>query len=152
MIPDTGGTIFCEIEDDNYQWISYFKGALFAYEKATNEHYVVYVPEHSYVYINSMVLGERYLWLNLINKKGVFVFDKKRKVFDLVPFDEPLNEDDVIFYEYWGLMGTLSGYIWAENSKLYLRGHGEWELEEINLKYPSFIDPTTEFKDPENCM
>lgn len=152
-IPESGGSIFCELEDENYRWVSYFKGPIFGYDKQENKSFVVYVPENNYLYSRSMVSGKSYLWLGLISELGIFAFNKDDRYFKLIPFSERLKEEDSGFYkEFGGTIGYLNGNLRVKDSKLFLQTNNEI-LEEIKLeyRYPSFIDPLSEFQSPIEC-
>jgi hypothetical protein len=150
-IPESGSSIYCEIEDEQYKWISYYKGAIFGYNKQKNENYVIYVPENNYLFSESMLSGKDYLWLGLVNKQGIFAFSKAYQHFELIPFSEAPKEEYIYFFSEWGgAIGRLSGTLQVQDSKLFLKT--DETLEEINLKYPSFIDPSVEFESPVACQ
>ncbi|MEM7534923.1 MAG: hypothetical protein AAF639_22285 [Chloroflexota bacterium] len=67
----SNSAIVCEIDEENYRWVSYYKSAVWGYDKRANKSFLLFVPEEYYfLYIRRMVSTKNYLWL------GQQVFDK----------------------------------------------------------------------------
>jgi hypothetical protein len=74
---DNTGTIVCEVEDNDFQWMSFFKGGVFAYDKKHNKHFAVWVPSNQYDWVSELTSGETYLWFGEDKASSVLAFDKK---------------------------------------------------------------------------
>ncbi len=62
---DRLGSLVCELSDGHMIWYSFFKDAVYAYDRNSNSHFVVYAPSNIYEYPNGMVAGKNYLWLGI---------------------------------------------------------------------------------------
>ena len=87
-IPESGGSVACSLDDGEFEWLSYFKGALFRYNKSNNTHSVVYIPESAYDWVSFMVSGKKYLWLNTKKDNGLLVFNKETEALEVIPVTE----------------------------------------------------------------
>lgn len=61
-VPSTLTSSVCTLEDGQWEWMSYFKSAVFGYNKSRNVHFVLFVPEVSYDWIQEIHASDRYLW------------------------------------------------------------------------------------------
>jgi hypothetical protein len=88
QIPESGGSTACYVDDGEFEWRSYFKGALFGYDKSRGVHYIVWVPESNYDWVREIVAGKRYLWFDIIKDEGLLVFDKEAQALAVIPAPE----------------------------------------------------------------
>ena len=70
-------TIACQVEDENYVWTSYFKGAVFGYSKKGNFYFPVYVPKRVGDWADSLISTGDVLIIGVGNKYGVLGYDIK---------------------------------------------------------------------------
>jgi hypothetical protein len=87
-IPSLGSTVACSVDDEGFRWLSYFKGALFGYDESHHTYFVVYVPSSEYGWVDRMVAGRRYLWLEVGTHDGILAFDKVSRALKIVPVPE----------------------------------------------------------------
>jgi hypothetical protein len=78
-------SIGCQLEDAQFQWISFFKGGVFGYDKQRNVHFAVWIPYDDYDWIQELTSGEQYLWFGHDSKHAIAAYDKKEHYF----FDHP---------------------------------------------------------------
>jgi hypothetical protein len=90
-IPSLGSTVACSVDDEGFRWLSYFKGALFGYDESRHTYFVVYVPYSEYGWVDRMVAGKRYLWLEVGTNDGILAFDKESRALKIVPVPELSN-------------------------------------------------------------
>lgn len=62
-IPPTEGG-YCLVDDGQYKWVSFNKGAVFAYDKGRDVHFVVYKPGSDYNSPYSIISGQDYVWFD----------------------------------------------------------------------------------------
>lgn len=79
-IPPSGGSTACVIDDGAFVWVSFFKGAVFAYNKARDVHFVVFKPESDYGWRRSLLSGRDYLWLDDTKDVTALAFNKTTHV------------------------------------------------------------------------
>ena len=77
---DNGDSIGCKVEDARFQWISFFKGGVFGYDKERNVHFAVWIPDTEYHWIRELTSGDQYLWFGHDSKQPIAAFDKKEHV------------------------------------------------------------------------
>jgi len=77
-IPKSSASVECDINDGNFRWVSYFKGALFGYDKTRHVYFVLFVSYSRYDYVDRAVPGDRSLWFR--TGQRILAFDKVDKV------------------------------------------------------------------------
>lgn len=70
-------SIECEVEDTQFQWISFFKGGIFGYDKNRKVHFAVWLPPNRDAFVPELTSGEQYLWFGHDKEDAEFAFDKK---------------------------------------------------------------------------
>jgi len=63
------------IENEQYLFITYFKGPVYRYDKKKNKHAIVYAPEFEYDWCDKLSLDSMNLIIELRDGVGVFIFD-----------------------------------------------------------------------------
>lgn len=76
--PADGGTIVTEIEDGDFMWISYFKGAVYGYTRSQDRHFVVYSPSVDWNWAGCLLATTNYLWIGT-RGDGLLRFDKDKR-------------------------------------------------------------------------
>lgn len=135
----TSGSILCKVDDGNVEWVSYFKGALFGYDKSQDVHFVVYVPWTVYSAVPSMIAGKQYLWLGITMDNGILALDKKERKLEVITVPElrqQLNSTERQAIDNTGNLEIDSKGLYFGNTLLTL---------------PSSINFETEFKNYAGC-
>lgn len=121
-IPESGASIGCKVDDGEFIWLSYFKGALFGYNKSRDVYFVVYVPWTAYDWIRSMVSGKQYLWLKEHSEGNrILAFHKRAQTLEVISTPE-----------------SYVGDLQVKDSTLY--------LGDIRLTLPDYINVEDEFR------
>lgn len=139
QIPETDSSS-CSADDGQFEWRTYFKGALFSYDKSSDTHYVVWVPEANYEYVGNMVAGKRYLRTDVIKDNGLLAFDKEAQALVVIPVPEVE-----------GATGNRIGAMRVEGSALYTGRYTRDNLLLAPLTLPDSINAEEEFESAANC-
>jgi hypothetical protein len=122
----------CAVDDGRHEWSTFFRGALWGYDREDHAHFVVYVPPDRYEWVPSLVAGRRYLWTNTRSlgpdgRAGLLAYDKEESRLLTVPIPEVTALQPCP-------SGTcnLGLRLTARNGGLYLENTGR-------LTLPSFI-------------
>lgn len=82
-----GSTALCTVDDGEYIWRSYFKGAVLGYDKTKDASFVVYVPDNAYEWVSYLVSGKQYLWMSP-RDKPLLALDKTHFTLRSLPIDK----------------------------------------------------------------
>ena len=74
-MPSSEASVLCEVADERYQWFAFFRGAVWAYDRKLDRHFVVFVPEEPYSEVDMLVSGRRFLWMR--EGASVLAFEKE---------------------------------------------------------------------------
>jgi hypothetical protein len=148
--PETGTTIVCSLVDGDFEWWSYFKGAMFGFDKTKDIHYVLWVPDSNYAWVTSIVAGQRYLWLSRAKDGELLTYNKDAQALVLLPIPE-LEETPT---------APLSPLSESARIDLLLKGstlYGQWmrpgqtSFVKIPLTLPEEINMEEEFESAASC-
>lgn len=62
-------------EDRNYLFVSYFKDAIYRYDKKRNKHAIIYAPEDNYEWCDALAFDGKELVIKLRFDGGIFIFN-----------------------------------------------------------------------------
>lgn len=67
-----------EYDTEEILWVSIFKGALIAYDKAQDRYYIAYSPSWEYRWVNCMLYDRGVLWFGTHMGEGLYLFNPKK--------------------------------------------------------------------------
>lgn len=119
-------TIACHIDDGQFEWTSFFKYSVFAYDKQRNVNYIIYTPWWDYGWVQSMISGKDYLWLGVGVDNGLLTYHKASQTLSVFPIPELKYAG--------GIQDAIIGILRYDDSALYF-GDTKLTLPE-NISFP----------------
>ena len=87
--PSNGTTESAVVEDEQYLFVSYFKGSVYRYDKTNDKHAVIYAPEFQYDWVDSLKWDGQRLTIGLRDNAGVFEFENATNILRMTTMRPP---------------------------------------------------------------
>ena len=141
LVTGPNSSLGCHVDDGDYEWDSIFKGGVYGYDKKRNTSFIVYVPQLDLNWVDSLISGNKYLWIDAVFDGGILVYNKEDQSLEIIPVPEirnpTLNRDPELVK---GKPILLS----YQDLSLY------WRSEKLTL--PQNINVEKEFENSFTCI
>lgn len=117
--PELSGSTITQVEGGGFEWIAEFKGALYAYDRAQDRHFVVFSAADIYNWVNCIVYHAGVLWFTVHMDSSIYSFENARQIIRRHALG---MEDDVFEVESFDIDRDRDELVW--------RGVGEQEKRE----------------------